>query len=203
MILSDSDLWMRIHVGDITIDPTPEFETQIQPASLDLRLGYDFRTFNYTHRALIDPADPATFEQLTNTVRLQDGERFIVHPGEFVLGTTLETVGVPNDLVARVEGRSSIGRLGIVIHSTAGFIDPGFRGTITLEISNLGRIAVALYPRMRICQLAFEALSSPATEAYGFKRTAKYQGQTAATVSRLFDDVEFRAMRGQTGPLLP
>lgn len=197
MILSDNDLWMRLRVGDIKIDPEPDLEIQVQPASVDLRLGYNFRTFNYTRQALVDPADPATFEHLTTDVTLPEGERFLIQPGEFVLGTTLEHVQVPNDLVARLEGRSSLGRLGIVIHSTAGYIDPGFQGTITLEISNLGRIAVALYPRMRICQLAFEVLSSPATQTYAFKRTAKYQGQAKTTVSRLFDDPEFRAMRGE------
>lgn len=198
MILSDSDLWMRLRVGDIKIDPEPDLDLQVQPASIDLRLGYDFRTFNYTRQALVDPVDPATFEQLTTDTTLKDGERFLIQPGEFVLGTTLEHVEVPNDLVARLEGRSSVGRLGIVIHSTAGYIDPGFKGTITLEISNLGRIAVALYPKMRICQLAFEVLTSPATESYAYKRTAKYQGQDKTTVSRLFDDPEFRAMRGES-----
>jgi dCTP deaminase len=192
MILSDRDILTRLERGDITITPAPDLESQLQPASLDLRLGYDFQTFNYTRQALIDPADPTTFEQLTNLTQLHDGERFLVHPGEFALATTLEHVEIPNDLLARLEGRSSIGRLGIVIHSTAGFIDPGFKGKITLEISNLGRIAVALYPRMRICHLAFEEMSSPVRSGYGEKRGAKYQGQNAATASRLFQDNEFR-----------
>jgi dCTP deaminase len=132
---------------------------------------------------------------LTNLIHLQESERFIVHPGEFVLATTLEHVEIPDDLVARLEGRSSIGRLGIVIHSTAGYIDPGFKGKITLEISNLGRIAVALYPGMRICQIAFEEMSSPVSEGYGVKRTAKYQGQQTTTLSRLFEDDELRKRR--------
>ena len=109
-----------------------------------------------------------------------------------ILATTLEHVEIPNDLLARLEGRSSIGRLGIVIHSTAGFIDPGFKGKITLEISNLGHIAVALYPRMRICHLAFEEMSSPVRSGYGERHGSKYQGQDAATASRLFQDNEFR-----------
>ena len=125
-------------------------------------------------------------------MQLQDGERFLAHPGEFVLATTLEQVEIPNDLVARLEGRSSIGRLGIVIHSTAGYIDPGFKGKITLEISNLGRIAVALYPGMRICQITFEEMSSPVRQGYGERHGSKYQGQSAATASRLFQDNEFR-----------
>jgi dCTP deaminase len=195
VILSDRDLRARLARGDIKIVPAPDPEIQIQPASIDLRLGDDFQTFNYTQQALIDPADPTSCEQLTTLSHVQEGERFIVHPGEFVLGTTLERVEIPDDLVARLEGRSSIGRLGIVIHSTAGYIDPGFQGKITLEISNLGRIAVALYPGMRICQIAFEEMSSPVSEGYGTKRTSKYQGQQTTTVSRLFDDDELRNRR--------
>jgi dCTP deaminase len=195
VILSDRDVRARLARGDIKIAPEPDPEIQIQPASIDLRLGYDFQTFNYTQQALIDPANPSSFEQLTNLIHLQESERFIVHPGEFVLATTLEHVEIPDDLVARLEGRSSIGRLGIVIHSTAGYIDPGFKGRITLEISNLGRIAVALYPGMRICQIAFEEMSSPVSESYGVKRTAKYQGQQTTTLSRLFEDDELRKRR--------
>lgn len=191
MILSDREIRDRLEQGDIIISPAPDLDAQLQPASLDLRLGYDFQTFNYTRQALIDPNDPSTFEQLTSLTQLQDGERFLVHPGEFVLATTLEQVEIPNDLLARLEGRSSIGRLGIVIHSTAGYVDPGFKGKITLEISNLGRIAVALYPRMRICQIAFEEMSSPVSMGYGQRRGSKYQGQDAATASRLFQDNEF------------
>ncbi|HEU0027580.1 MAG TPA: dCTP deaminase [Ktedonobacterales bacterium] len=192
MILSDRDILERLRRGDIVITPAPDLDTQLQPASLDMRLGYDFQTFNYTRQALIDPADPATFEQLTSLAQLEDGERFIVHPGEFVLATTLERIEIPSNLLARLEGRSSIGRVGIVIHSTAGYLDPGFKGKITLEISNLGKIAVALYPRMRICQIAFEEMSSSVGSGYGEKRGAKYQGQDAATASRLFEDNEFR-----------
>jgi dCTP deaminase len=192
VVLSDRDLKARLAQGDLGIDPPPDPETQIQPASVDLRLGYDFRTFNYTRQALIDPMEPDTFVEATNLTHLEPGERFIVHPGEFVLATTLEQVRIPDDLVARLDGRSSIGRLGIVIHSTAGYIDPGFEGTITLEISNLGRIAVALYPEMRICQISFEQMSSPVSEGYGARHLAKYQGQESTTGSRLFDDREFR-----------
>jgi dCTP deaminase len=195
MILSDRDLRERLERGDIKIEPLLDAGIQIQPASIDLRLGLDFQTFNFTQQALIDPMDPNSFAHLTTQVRLAEYESFIVHPGEFILATTMERVEVPTDLVARLEGRSSVGRLGIVIHSTAGYIDPGFQGTITLEISNLGRLAVALYPRMRICQIAFEQMSSPVSEGYGVKQTAKYQGQDTTTVSRLFDDGEFRNWR--------
>jgi dCTP deaminase len=149
MILSDRDLRERLERGDIKIEPLLDAGIQIQPASIDLRLGLDFQTFNFTQQALVDPMDPKSFAHLTTQVRLAENESFIVHPGEFILATTLERVEVPTDLVARLEGRSSVGRLGIVIHSTAGYIDPGFQGTITLEISNLGRLAVALYPSIR------------------------------------------------------
>jgi dCTP deaminase len=196
MILSDRDLRDRLERGDIKIDPLQDPEIQIQPASIDLRLGFDFQTFNFTQVALIDPLDPESFAHLTTQVHLSQDDRFIVHPGEFILATTLEHVEVPGDLVARLEGRSSVGRLGIVIHSTAGYIDPGFKGTVTLEISNLGVLPVALYPLMRICQIAFEQMSSPVSEGYDARRTAKYQGQKTATVSRLFEDSEFRSRRG-------
>jgi dCTP deaminase len=197
VILSDTDILARLASGDLRIVPAPDPDVQIQPASVDLRLGDEFQAFNYTAQALIDPADPETFRHLTSPVKLGEGERFIAHPGEFILATTREHVTIPPDLVARLEGRSSLGRLGIVIHSTAGYIDPGFSGAITLEISNLGRIAVALYPGMRICQIAFERLSSPVGEGYERKRTAKYQGQTTATTSRLYEDDELRARYAQ------
>jgi dCTP deaminase len=197
-ILSDRDLQARLERGSIRIEPLVDPATQIQPASIDLRLGYEFHTFNDTNRSLIDPGDAATFAGVANGVRLEDGEHFIVHPGAFILATTLEWVVVPPDLVARLEGRSSVGRLGIVIHSTAGFIDPGYEGAITLEISNLGRIAVALYPGMRICQIAFEEMSSPVSRPYaGHTRASKYQHQRTTTVSRLHQDIEFRRMREQ------
>lgn len=201
MILSDHDLSARLANGSIKIDPLVDPELQVQPASIDLRLGFVFQTFNYTHQALIDPADPDTFDKVASIVRLEEGDRFIVHPGEFVLGTTYEQVYLPSDLVARLEGRSSVGRLGIVVHSTAGYIDPGFQGAITLEISNLGRIAVALYPGMRICQLVFENLSTEADRPYSDAHKSKYQGQTTTTVSKLFQDEEFIRMQelGQSG----
>lgn len=196
-MLSDRELTDRIAKGEIQIDPFLDPELQIQPASIDLRLGHEFLTFNYTQTALIDPMDPTTFDGLTTLVKLDDTQRFIVHPGEFVLGTTLEWLAIPTDLVGQLDGRSSLGRLGIIIHSTAGFIDPGFQGNVTLEISNLGNIAVALYPRMRVCQLSFEELSSAASQPYSSARRSKYQGQQLPTISRIFDDPEFVARRSR------
>jgi dCTP deaminase len=196
-MLSDRDLTERISQGSIKIEPLLEPDLQIQPASIDLRLGYEFLTFNWTQTALIDPMDPSTFNGLTTLVKLDESQRFIVHPGEFVLGTTLERLEVPSDLVGQLDGRSSLGRLGIIIHSTAGFIDPGFIGNVTLEISNLGNIAVALYPGMRVCQLSFELMSSDALSPYAYNRASKYQGQQLPTISRIYDDPEFIARRAR------
>ena len=138
-----------------------------------------------------------SFEGLTKLYTIEDpGEPFVVHPGDFVLGVTLEKVKLPNDIVARVEGRSSLGRLGIIVHSTAGFIDAGFEGTITLEITNINNVPVALYPGMRVCQLAFETMSSPAEVPYGDKKSAKYQGQDMPVESRLTIDPEFAKAMG-------
>lgn len=196
-MLSDRELAERIARGDIQIEPFLDAELQVQPASIDLRLGNEFLIFNRTQTALIDPMDPATFEGMTALVRREDRDQFIVHPGEFVLGTTLERLHVPNDLVGQLDGRSSLGRLGIIIHSTAGFIDPGFIGNVTLEITNLNNIAVALYPGMRICQLSFETLSSPSSLPYAGRWAAKYQEQRLPTMSRIFDDPEFVSRRAR------
>lgn len=165
----------------------------IHASSMDLRLGSTFKLYEHSKFALLDPKRPETFQGNMRTVTVKDGESFIVQPGEFVLGVTCERITVPYDLVVRVEGRSSLGRLGIIVHSTAGFIDPGFSGTITLEISNLNRMPVALYPGMRICQLAFEVMSSPAETPYDQKPGSKYQGQTLPEESRLSLDREFNA----------
>ncbi len=156
MILSDKDIKEALKKGQISIEPLLDAELQIQPSSVDLRLGNEFRLFKYVEMPFIDPRNKAnTSFEITELRSIKDGERFIVHPGDFLLGTTLEYIKVPADMVARLEGRSSMGRLGLIIHSTAGYIDPGFEGKITLEISNLGKMPVALYAKMRICQIVF------------------------------------------------
>ena len=188
MILSDRDLRARLEAGDIVIDPLAEPELQIQPASIDLRLGNTFIVYKLPHMPVIDSRDPQSVEILTDTVEIPDGDAFILHPGEFALGTTVEWVKVPPDLVARVEGRSSIGRLAVVVHATAGFVDPGFDGRITLELANLGRVGVMLYPGMRISQLVFHTMTSPAERPYGPARGSKYQGQTGPVASRIGRD---------------
>ena len=151
MILSDRDIRAQIEAGRITIESdNPDVMNQIHACSMDLRLGRHFKIYKHSKYPVLDPMKMESFENVSKLIELKEGEPFIVQPGEFVLGVTEETVGIPDDIVARVEGRSSLGRLGIVVHSTAGFVDAGFVGTITLEISNLNRMPVALYPGMRV-----------------------------------------------------
>ena len=163
----------------------------IHASSMDLRLGNTFKLYEHSKFAVLDPKNPETFQGRMRMITIPDGESFIVQPGEFVLGVTMESITVPDDLVVRVEGRRSLGRLGIIVHSTAGFVDPGFSGTITLEISNLNRMPVALYPGMRVCQLAFEEMSSPAETPYNMKPGSKYQNQILPEESRVMMDTEF------------
>ena len=193
MILSDRDLKARILAGDIGIDPLDDPELQIQPASIDLRLGSRFVVYNLPRVPCIDSKDPESVTGYTQELDILGTDSFTLHPGEFALGSTVERVRVPPDLVARVEGRSSIGRLGVVVHATAGFIDPGFDGEITLELSNLGRCAVKLYPGMRISQVVFHTMTSPAERPYGPGRGSKYQGQTGPIASRLAVDPKMKS----------
>jgi dCTP deaminase len=188
MILSDRDLKERLKSGSIGITPLDDPDLQIQPASVDLRLGARFVVYRLPHVPCIDSRDPQSVTGYTETIDIKEGEAFVLQAGEFALGSTFERVRVPDDLVARVEGRSSIGRIAIVVHATAGFIDPGFDGEITLELSNLGRCAVKLYPGMRISQVVFHTMTSPAERPYGPARGSKYQGQTGPVASRLASD---------------
>jgi len=193
MILSDRDIRAQIEAGRMTIESdNPNVMNQIHASSMDLRLGCHFKIYKHSKYPVLDPMNMKSFEGVSQLIKLKNGEPFIVQPGEFVLGVTEETVGIPDDIVARVEGRSSLGRLGIVVHSTAGFVDAGFKGTITLEISNLNRMPVALYPGMRVCQLAFEQMTSPAEIPYNIKKCSKYQGQSLPEESRICIDIEFR-----------
>lgn len=192
MILSDRDIKKALESGRVTIESSrPELLQHIHASSMDLRLGNTFKLYEHSKFAVLDPKRPESFSGNMRTIEIADGDPFLVQPGEFVLGVTQETITVPDDLVVRVEGRSSLGRLGIIIHSTAGFVDPGFSGTITLEISNLNRMPVALYPGMRVCQIAFEQMSSPADTPYDRKPDSKYQGQVLPEESRLAADAEF------------
>ena len=184
MLLSDRDLRAALADGTLTVDPcNPE---QVQPASIDVRLGRMFRVFHNHERTHIDPAHPA--EGLTSVVRA-DTEGFVLHPGEFVLGTTVETVGLGDQLAARLEGKSSLGRLGLVVHSTAGFIDPGFTGHVTLELSNVATLPIRLWVGMKVGQLCVMRLSSPAERPYGTPGLgSRYQGQVGPTESRAWKD---------------
>ncbi len=193
MILSDRDIKARIAKGDIVVQsPDNDHHLNVGASSMDLRLGKYFKIYDHTKFAILDPMKPESFKDATKLIEVDDERApFIVQPGEFILGVTLEKIKISDDLVARVEGRSSLGRLGIIIHSTAGFVDAGFEGTITLEITNINRMPVALYPGMRVCQLAFEEMSSVAEVPYYMKKSSKYQGQIYPEESRIDTDPEF------------
>lgn len=180
-VLSDGTIRRLVEEGRITIDPwDPE---RIQPASVDLRLGDSFRVFNNHKVTAIDLREPP--ENLTEEVKVEEGEAFVIHPGEFCLARTLEWVEIPDDLVARIEGKSSLGRLGLIVHATAGFCDPGWKGTLTLELNNLTRIPIKLWPGLLIAQLSFMTLDAAAEKPYGSDGLGShYQGQREATASR-------------------
>jgi dCTP deaminase len=187
VILSDRSLKHQIAEGRIVIDPFDE--TLIQPSSIDVRIANLFRVFRNHTRGVIDVKVDLT--ELTELIEIPaDGtEPFMLHPGEFVLGSTLERVAVPDDLVARIEGKSSLGRLGLLIHSTAGFVDPGFNGHITLELANVASLPITLYPGMKIGQISFVEMTTPADNPYGKgAKGSKYQGQRGPTPSRYFEN---------------
>lgn len=165
--------------------PEIDFELQLGPSSFDLRLGYEFGILNTRKLEKIDTRNMESYNSYIEKEVHDSSEGVVIHPGEFILGGTLETINVPEDLVARVEGRSSYGRLGIIVHATAGYIDPGFEGDITLEMQNLGNAPVKLYSEDRICQVVFETMTGAARRPYGEKKDTKYMGQTGATGSRL------------------
>jgi len=180
MVLSDRDIRGAIAEGRILIEPFDE--RCLQPASVDVHLDAQFRVFRSSRHAYIDLARGV--DDITELVTVSDGP-FILHPGEFALGSTLERLRLGDDIVSRVEGKSSLGRLGLLIHSTAGFVDPGWDGHLTLELSNVNTIPITLYPRMRIGQLSFFPLSSPAQRPYGSAELgSSYQGQSGPTPSR-------------------
>lgn len=181
MILSDGSIRRALADGRLIIDPIED--SQIQPASVDVRLSDQFLVFRNHSVVVIDPYER---RDLSETVRVAGGQAFVLHPGEFALGSTVEEIGLPADLVARVEGKSSLGRLGLLIHATAGFVDPGWpRGQITLELSNVATLPIKLWPGMRIGQLSFHTLDAPALRPYGHRDLhSKYVSQHGPTASR-------------------
>lgn len=187
-VLSDGDLRELIEQRRaIYVDDGPDLDMDLQlgPSSFDLRLGYSFGSLDTRRVELVDTKNMGQYREFLNEQRHGRENGVVIHPGEFVLGSSLETIKVPNEMVARIEGRSSYGRLGIVVHATAGYIDPGFEGQITLEMQNLGNAPVKVYPEDRICQVVFEVMTSEADVPYGEKMDAKYMGQKGATISRL------------------
>jgi dCTP deaminase len=185
LILSDRDIRIAIKEGRIGIEPFDEAD--VQPSSVDLHVDHLFRTFHNARHPYIDVKKP--MEDLTELVEVKDDEAFILHPGEFVLGSTEEYVKLPNDLVARLEGKSSLGRLGLLIHSTAGYVDPGFEGHLTLELSNVANLPITIYPHMKIGQISFFQLTSEAENPYGSSTVgSKYQGQRGPTPSKYFEN---------------
>jgi dCTP deaminase len=187
VVLSDRDIRAEIEAGRIVIDPfVPE---ALQPSSVDLHLDRRFRVFRNSRYPFIDVR--ADQPDMTELVEIAGDDPFILHPGEFVLGSTFERVGLPNDLVARLEGKSSLGRLGLLIHSTAGYVDPGWEGNLTLELSNVANLPITLYDGMKIGQISFQRLSSPAEVAYGEASIgSKYRGQRDPTASLYHRDFE-------------
>ena len=183
MILSDKDIKAYLKSKKLVIEDFDE--KNIQAGWVDLTLGNEFRLFKTTSQPYIDVANP---ENHTESINVDDGKQFILHPGEFVLAQTDEKISIPADLAAYVDGRSSLGRLGLVVHVTSGFVDPGFNGKLVLEMTNVGKIPLAIYPKMRICKLVFFKLSSEAEMPYDKRKNAKYRNQENVDASKIHED---------------
>lgn len=182
MVLSDRSIREEIASGRIVIDPFDA--TFVQPSSVDLRLGNDFRVFEYSTHRYIDPLEHGV--DYTKGCAVAEGDAFVLHPGEFALGTTFERVALPDNIVGRLEGKSTLGRLGLMIHSTAGYVDPGWDGYLTLELANVSNLPILLYPGMKIGQISFTYMSTPVDHPYGSDGLGShYQGQVGATPSAL------------------
>ena len=185
MLLSDRDIKKYIKEGKIKITPKPDFKKQLGPCSLDLRLGKVFKTFKRVEFPFIDLKTKVPIEKIMTEIKLPLGKPLIIQPGDFIIANTEETLELSLDLAARIDGRSSLGRLGIVIHITAARFDPGWRGKPVIELGNLGIMPVALYPGMRICAISFEPLTSPSEVPYYRKRGRKYGRQQSPQASRI------------------
>jgi dCTP deaminase len=189
MVLSDRTIKEELAVGRIVVNPL--HERDIQPASIDLHLAKALLVFRNSSKPFIDVREDLT--DLTERQEIPDDKPFILHPGEFVLGSTMEHIELPNDIVARLEGKSSLGRIGLVIHSTAGYIDPGWKGNLTLELTNVARLPITLYSGMRIGQISFQRMTTEVDRPYGSSELgSRYQGQAEPTTSRLHIDFDER-----------
>jgi len=184
MLLADIDIKKALKENKIIVKPKPILDEALSACALDLRLGYEFQLFEHTHLAYFDPKD-STKKTPIKTIRLKKGKPFVLQPGEFALASTLEWIELPDNIAGRLEGRSSLGRLGIVVHSTASLIHPGMKGHIVLELGNHSRIAIGLYPEMRVCSLSFEELTQPAERPYYKQKGAKYINQKGVTASKI------------------
>ena len=191
-VLSDRDIAAALAAGRVHVEPYDPAD--LQPSSVDLHLDRSFRVFRNNRYPFIDVRSPQP--DLTELINVTDDEPFVLHPGEFVLGQTIEWVELPDDLVARLEGKSSLGRLGLLIHSTAGYVDPGWKGKLTLELSNVANLPIALYFGMKIGQISFFEMSSPVDRPYGSAGLgSKYQGQSEPTASAYFQDFSSKTPR--------
>jgi dCTP deaminase len=190
LILSGADILAAIKAGEIKITPSTGLEKRLGPGSVDFRLGQTFVVFERNLQPYLDPYRPATAKGSTRTIRLKRGESFTIHPGELVLAGTIERLTLGPRILGRLEGRSSLGRLGIIVHSTASIFHPGWDGNPVMELGNLGVMPVRLHPAMRICQFTFEPLSSNESRPYGSSPLDKYAGQTAPIPSRIWDEAE-------------
>ncbi len=188
MILSDRDIVAALETGRIKIDPAPDLSRQLGSISVDFRLGSTFMVFEHSRYSYIDPRRPQSIGEAMRTIEVAEDEPFIMQPGDFALASTIECLELPDDLLGRLEGRSSIARLGITVHSTAAVFEPGWIGTATMELSNLGRMAVALYPGMRVCAFSFQTVSSPVMTPYRKKTDNKYSGQITPKASLLSEE---------------
>lgn len=189
MILSDHDIRRNITEGKIAIKPTPNYEDQLGSCSIDFHLGNVFKIFNHSKYPYIDPRNPNLSSEIMKDITVSTGESFIMRPGEFCLATTVESLKIADDLLGRLEGRSSLGRIGIIVHSTAARFDPGWDGTPVLELGNIGVLPVALYPGMKICSFTFEQLSSPSDNPYNKRKNAKYVNQKNPDASRISQEM--------------
>jgi len=190
MIFSDRDIRRLLSSGAIVVEPPPNLDLQLGSCSLDLRLSNEFSMFEYNKIPFIDIRNPDQAQQTTRQIHVDDDQAFVLHPGSFVLAITIERIELADDIVGRLEGRSSLGRLGIIVHATASIIDPGWRGRVVLELANHGTMPVALYPGIRVCSLTFEQVSTPVDRPYWRKAQAKYANQEGLIASRIADDPE-------------